>query len=129
MKVSSIVKTKFELYHKIFTMMNIAYGDKFNLVNAEKNVLAALYVENDELVKSGVTDEVDRNIVLFSKPTKSRIIKQLDISYATYHNMLNNLRGKRMIDKNTVNPFFKSVVEHSMDDEFVFTIRFNPKSK
>lgn len=122
MKMSTTITRKSELYYKVLTLINISKGDIFSFTDNEKKVLSLMFEKRDELYREGLSlESIDK--VLFAADVKKQFMDELNISYNSFHNIISSLRSKRMIVKDSLNPFYESMRLLDIEsDSFEFTL-------
>lgn len=119
MKVIKKINIKEDLYYHVFKWLN---KDIFHwgLTDGDVKILNELYIANFEMIDT-VKESKDRMSILFSSPTKNKLIEKLNISYNTFNNSLTKLRKKGIIEGNSIDES-KPLMLDLNTKEFNFTI-------
>lgn len=107
--------TKKEFFRKYLLIINTTIG----LRPVARQVFALMLYWND-IYKDLPKD--DRNMLLFNKTTRKKILEELKISRASLDNQFTYLRKKEVLLGNTLNPLYEFFYETHNQLLFLFNI-------
>jgi hypothetical protein len=93
-------ENKRDFFFKYITITNPFIG----ITNVEIKVFAELLFWNNEYKN---LEKEERNLVLFNKITRSKILQNINISRASLDNQFTSLRKKGLLLGNTINPIYE----------------------
>ena len=103
-----------------FTKYLLLFNEMFNLRPAALEVFSRLLYWNDKY--RNVSKE-DKDLLLFNKVTRSKILQDIDMSRASMDNQLTYLRKKGFLLGNSINPKYEIFYETHKDVLFSFRLK------
>ena len=116
MNLNITIEKKKDLYYYVLNIMKMI-SPSFNLTEGEIKLLSFLYEIRSNLLENKLTeDEIGE--ILFSSTTRTNLMKELNISYNTYNNIISTLRNdKNLIKKKSLHPLFTSLTNFKLSDK------------
>jgi len=118
MKVFNIPTTKKDFFYKYLVVLS----GIVDIRPVAMRVFAGFLYWNDYYKH---IDKEERNLLIFNKETRSKILQGIDISRASLDNQLTYLRKKDLLLGNTINPKYEIFYDTHKELMFSFKLEDN----
>lgn len=127
-KPNNIVTVPTSLGTEFFKWWCIFLRPFINLTNREIDIIASFLKQRWELSKS-ISDSAILDTMVMSEDTKSKVIKECNITQQHFYVVMSNLRKNKVILNNTINPRLIPNIRKDDNGCFQLLILFKDKKK